>query len=106
MQHMKKATPLFFILIVFILIFAGCNKSTSPETGAVAATLFDYTGLDGCSWVIKLENEEVLEPTNLADFTIELKEGKKVWLKYTVQDNLASICMVGPIVKIENIWER
>jgi hypothetical protein len=103
---MKIATPLLFILIVFAFLLAGCTKSTSPETGAIAATLHDYTGLDGCSWVIKLENGEVLEPVNLADFTIELEEGKKVWLKYAEQNDLASICMVGLIVKIDRIWER
>ena len=103
---MKLASPLPFILIVFTFLLAGCTKSTSPEAGAVAASLHDYTGLDGCSWVIKLENGEVLEPVNLANFTIELKEGKKVWLKYTEQNDLASICMVGPIVRIVEISER
>ena len=106
MQHMKLYMSLPFILIVVMFLLAGCNKSSSPATGAVAATLYNYTGIDGCSWVIKLENDMVLEPTNLSDFTIELKEGKKVWLKYTEQNDLVSICMVGPIVRIDSIWER
>ena len=103
---MKRTTPLPFILIIFMFLLAGCSKTSSPETEAVVATLSDYTGLDGCSWVIKLDNNEVLEPINLSEFTIELKEGKKVWIKYTEQNDLASICMVGPIVRIDTICER
>jgi hypothetical protein len=60
--------------------------------------------LDGCSWVIKIDND-VFEPVNLNEFNFELKEGKKVWIKYTTV-NLASICMVGQTIEIEAIWER
>ena len=99
----------YFNLIFLLLLLTGtvsCNKSQEPETGSVAAVLYDYTGLDGCSWVIKLTTEEVLEPINLGDFNLSLKEGKKVWIKYTVADDQISICMVGPKIVIEDIWER
>jgi hypothetical protein len=97
-----------FSLIAFLsLLFlsTSCDKAC-PDHSAEAAILADYTGLDGCSWVIKLENNEVLEPNNLAETGIELKEGKKVWVKYTTEEGMASICMVGPIVTIEEIWDR
>jgi hypothetical protein len=88
-----------------LLLTISCDKAC-PDPNAEAAILTDYTGLDGCTWVIKLENNEVLEPTNLAATGIEIKEGKKVWVKYTVEEGMASICMVGPIVRIDAIWER
>lgn len=102
-----KLTQHFTIFLIVLLSFSfACKKSEPPQEGAVSATLNDYTGFDGCSWVIKLENNVVLEPVNLQDFGIELKEGKEIWVKYTAQNDLASICMVGPIVRIDAIWER
>lgn len=72
---------------------------------AVKAVLKDYTGLDGCTWVIKLDNNEVIEPINLGDFNFVLEDGKKIWIKYKTV-GMASICMVGPTIEIEAIWDR
>ncbi len=102
MPHSKFILP----VILFLFIVLSCSKNDPPETGALKATLHDYTGLDGCSWIIKLESGEVLEPMNLGAFEIELKENKKIWVKYTEVKDALSICMVGPIVKVERIWER
>ncbi|NOX86086.1 MAG: hypothetical protein GXO86_09000 [Chlorobi bacterium] len=100
-------TPRLYIIFFLIPIFfiSACDK-TSPDAKAVKATLYDYTGLDGCSWVIKLDDGEVLEPDNLGGFDIEIKDGKKVWVKYTLAKEQISICMVGPRVDIVEIWER
>ena len=95
-----------FVFIIFTPIFFSCTKTQQPDADAIKATLNNYTGLDGCSWVIKLKNNEVLEPINLADFDLDLKEGKKIWIKYKPAPNYASICMVGQMVEIEAIWER
>ena len=101
-----QLTRFSLLTLISLLFFTiSCDKAC-PEHDAEAAILTDYTGLDGCSWVIKLENNEVLEPTNLAETGIELKEGKKIWVKYTVEEGMASICMVGPIVSIDAIWDR
>ena len=39
-------------------------------------------GLDGCSWMIELNNGTKLEPTNLNDFNINLQENQKIWVVY------------------------
>lgn len=103
---MKKLIQLTVFLFFISAFSTSCNKCNMPEDGAIAATLYDYTGLDGCSWIIKLENDEVLEPLNLQDFGIELQEGKNIWVKYSVSTNTASICMVGSMITIEGIWDR
>lgn len=84
---------------ILLLIFSACNR-TSCEN-AQAATIEDYTGLDGCGLVIKLQNGEVLEPVNLNDFNLTPTDGMKVWVKYHEVSGMASICMVGPIVEID-----
>ena len=93
----------FFLLTFVLLIFSACER-TSCEN-AQAATIEDYTGLDGCGLVIKLQNGEVLEPTNLNDFNISPTDGMKVWVKYHEVSG-GSFCMVGPIVEIDCITKR
>ena len=96
-----------FIFLLFIPVFfiSACDK-TSPDAEAVKATLYDYTGLDGCSWVIKLEDGQTLEPSNLDGFDIEIKDGEKVWVKYSLAKEQISICMAGPRVDVIEMWER
>ncbi len=87
-----------------ILLLVSCNRSTCDN--AQAATIEDYTGLDGCGLVIKLQNGTVLEPTNLNSFNITPTDGMKVWVKYHELSGMASICMVGPIVEIDCLAKR
>ena len=80
-------------------------SNTCPN--AVEATLKDFTGLDGCSWVLVLDNGKKLEPTNLQKFdNIKLLDGKQVLVEYKNIHNAASICMVGTIVEIICISEK
>ena len=73
----------------------------------VNATLKNLTGLDGCSWVLVLENGKKLEPTNLKKFDhIKLEDGKQVIVEYETKPLAASICMVGTIVEITCISEK
>ena len=92
----------FFISITFF----SCIKNDQPEISTAKATLHDYTGLDGCSWIIRLDNNEALEPSSLGESNVEFIEGKKVWVKYSIAENQFSICMVGQKVDIIDMWER
>ena len=61
------------------------------------ATLRDYTGLDGCSWVLE-SGGDVLEPINLDSFLEAPEEGLRLEVEYDLAENVFSICMVGPMV--------
>lgn len=87
----------------FLLLFSSCEGSSCEN--AKAATIEDYTGLDGCGLVVKLTTGEVLEPMNLNDFNITPTDGMKVWVKYHEVAG-GSICMVGPIVEIDCLSKR
>jgi hypothetical protein len=57
--------------------------------------------LDGCGFVLVLEDGEVLEMGAFdeePDFSFD--DGMKVRISYEEMSNMASICMVGPKVKI------
>ncbi|MCB9034571.1 MAG: hypothetical protein H6553_12090 [Chitinophagales bacterium] len=97
----------YFSILLFscVLLFSSCNKAKKECPGAKKATLKDFTGFDGCTWIIQLEDGTYLEPKNLDKFNITLEDNKKVWIRYETQMG-ASICMVGDIVNLLCITER
>ena len=88
-----------FIYLFFLLILGSCAKDKNCANSE-HAELKNLTGLDGCGWVLELDNGSKLEPQNLTDFEIELVEGKDVHVRYTEIEG-GSICMVGQIVTID-----
>ena len=61
----------------------------------------DYTGMDGCEFVLVLENGGVLEMGYFDEKpNFKFKNGMKVSISYEEMRDMASICMVGPIVRI------
>lgn len=96
---------LLLSLVVLTLAIHSCNKESECE-GSQSAKLTNMTGLDGCSWMIKLGDGTKLEPTNLNDFNINLQENQKIWVIYHPAAQLASICMHGEMVTIDCISER
>lgn len=70
--------------------------------GFTKATIIN-SSLDGCTWLMELEDGKKLEPVNLKeDFK---KEGLKVWVQYQHYENY-SFCMAGEMVTITAIELR
>ena len=86
--------------VIFILFFS-LNCSDEETSCEIKATLRDYAGLDGCGFVLVLEEGGVLE---MGAFDVEpdfsFDDGMKVRISYEEMSDMASICMVGPIVRI------
>ena len=82
-------------------MFFSCNSSNNEacENGELII-LQDFTGLDGCSWMLVKEDNSSLEPINLSEFVSQPSEGDTYLMEYEVRTDLASICLVGEIVKI------
>ena len=106
----------FHILLFSVLLSASCSKTEDKVkgdddnaggkcAGPEHATIVDRTGLDGCTWMLKLDNGYQLEPINLSDFGIELVDDKPVVVTYKERGDLASFCMAGMIVEIECMEE-
>ena len=83
-------------LAVLAMLGVGCVDVLRPGN----ATLRDYTGLDGCGWVIEADEGDVLEPLNLGEFISDLDPGMRLTIEYQEEGGFASICMVGPIVTL------
>ena len=102
---MKKSIQSIALLFICLSIYlVACHKNDC--NGTFEATIIDLKGLDGCGFVIELSNGERLEPTNLNDFSINIQDGQKVWISYTPNTQMMSICMVGQIVDISTICPR
>lgn len=97
-------TPHFLILaFVISLSFFSCKKESCREE---KGTLKDYTGLDGCHWMIELNNGEVIEPVNLDEFLSQPEDGMKLCITYNDDIEMASICMVGKVVSLLSLEVR
>lgn len=99
------------LLLISTLIFSACSpkvpgtQSVTPmeQQGFVKATVKNYT-VDGCTWLLELENGKKLQPAFL-DIPFQ-KDNLAVWIKYTVTKSNASICMTGQTVNITEIQQR
>jgi hypothetical protein len=108
------------ILTIFFLLFAlsvvpGChrkiaagksakqekdNSTIADNNGFTPATVV-YLTLDGCAWMLKLEDGKLLQPYQLEpEFQ---KENLKVLIKYTINKKAMGICMSGTIVNLTAI---
>lgn len=70
----------------------------------LVGTVKDYTGLDGCGYLIELDNGTRLEPVIVHD-SIKFYDGQRVKLSYVERNDMASICMAGIIAEITCIEE-
>jgi hypothetical protein len=108
-----------FLILLLAVIFLQCDNDSVDECSTFA-TVRDLTGFDGCRFVFELEDGSKIEPirpfifcgtpphpkkiTEDPLYNFEFIDGKKVRLSYTITNNV-SICMVGPVVKINCITD-
>jgi hypothetical protein len=111
-----------YISMISCLITLSCaDGDITPKednTCSTQATVKNYTGLDGCGYVLELNDGRILEPVTmtvcgppphnimtldnpLANFEVD---GKRVLIDYELIESV-SICMAGQTVKISCISE-
>tara|TARA_B100001750_G_C14893635_1_gene296317 strand:+ start:141 stop:437 length:297 start_codon:yes stop_codon:yes gene_type:complete len=87
-------------LIFALLVVLSCSNEDDALLCNEKATLRDFTGVDGCSYVLVLDDEKVLEIGDLEfepDF--QFRDGLRVSVTYEEVSSV-SICMVGQIVRV------
>jgi len=99
------------IALLTIVIASSCSKKTfSTKTGSPshAKTKTEYEDAmvryfkrDGCDYALQLENGDLIEPDKLSPKF--QKDSLKVLVKYKERVDVASICMMGKMVKIIDI---
>lgn len=91
------------ICILFLMLIA-CEGDPSHDINESKGIVKDYTGLDGCGFVIELSDGTKLEPYFI-DSSFALQDGQHVHVKYAILKDHASICMVGYPARIYSIQE-
>ena len=81
------------------------NEETSKPSCGTLATVKDNTGLDGCGFLIVLDNGQRLEPLVMEDKTFKFKDGQRIRLNYEQELEMMSVCMGGMGVKVTCIEE-
>ncbi|HET7817905.1 MAG TPA: hypothetical protein VFL70_01225 [Bacteroidia bacterium] len=121
---MKKFSCYSIIIIAFFSFFvtACCSKKkaaisseTKTETpaaqpkmdfeknGYIKATIINYE-VDGCGFLIQLEDGKKLQPANLSS---DYKKDKlPVWVKYAPKKGGMSVCMAGQMIELSDIQLR
>jgi len=100
-----------YIVTLKITTEYGCESSYQqrlvlfePQACIHTGTVRDYTGLDGCHFIIELDNGPKLEPVHLP-YPFEFYDGQRVAVGYQPLLDAASICMVGILADITCIRE-
>ena len=91
------------LLLSFILLTWSCantKNNTSNCLNSVKGTLVNKTGLDGCGWMIALQDGKTVNPTNLNSFDIKLIDNTKITFGYKEKNDLFDTCMSGKIIEI------
>jgi hypothetical protein len=102
-QHMKNFLLIFLVTVWFAL--AGCAnsrpQSTPSPAGAIPAKVIDMRELDGCGFLLELEDGRKLQPVTPLPEKFQ-SNGMKVLITYKNTD-VMSICMSGQPVTILTI---
>ncbi|TLG98997.1 hypothetical protein BZARG_03650 [Bizionia argentinensis JUB59] len=105
----NSKTNIFVLLVCFGMVLSCANVKTNKYStkynklsckNLIQGKLVNFTGLDGCGWMIELTNGMKLDPININNFNIPMLEGKSVQFYYTEIKNRVGICMAGKIVEI------
>ena len=94
---MKKI--LYSLALVLPLACIGCDQDDDCNL-MDRGTIVDYTGFDGCGFVIVMEDSSVYEVANWQEVNVIPKDGMDICFDYEVEDFWASICMVGQMISL------
>ena len=100
---MLRRAPLLLVAALPLLAFS-CRKATEGPACNTPATVRNFSGIDGCGFVLELDNGKRLEPHGDLWQGYAKKDGARVTISY-VDEPSASICMVGDGVRLTCIQE-
>ena len=96
----KKHIILILSVILLTLSCANTKNNTFNCLNSIKGTLINKTGLDGCGWMIALQDGKTVNPTNLNSFDIKLIDNTKITFGYKEKNDLFDTCMSGKIIEI------
>lgn len=90
-------------MLLTVMLFS-CSKSNVIKEIEAEVTLKNVpSNPAGCQWCMELPDGTRIEPNNLNSFTLNLQDGMKVKVSYTLLDNEMTTCMMGTAVKLSAV---
>ena len=88
-------TKLLPLALLFLALSCKTNKGAGDSASLcnTIATVKDYTGLDGCTFLLILEDGTKWRPNSIVDENFKLKDGQKIKFGYKDAESMISICM-------------
>ncbi len=98
------------LLICLIAFINSCNKIKNTKNSQqcpnqVDGKIIDMSGLDGCRWMIQLNDGSKINPINLEDFGVTLKTNNNIKISYKENKDMMTACMAGKIITILCIYD-
>ena len=101
--NMMMQKCLFFSVLLLMFSCNANKPATSPEGGTVSipnttkckikGIVKDFSGLDGCTFLIELENGERWLPVAVNDESFQLRDDQAILFGYQEATDMVSICM-------------
>jgi hypothetical protein len=88
-----------------LALAAGCHKADEAPSCSTPATVRNLAGLDGCGYVLQLDNGQRLEPHGDLWQGFAKHDGDRVTISYE-SEPAVSICMAGTGVKLTCIQAK
>lgn len=97
-----KSISFLFLLAISFLVIPSCNtaKDSGDDQCKHSGTVKDYTGLDGCKWMIEMSNGEKLQPISETGEALPFFDGQLIKFSYKEVKDGMSICMAGKMVRL------
>lgn len=96
---MKTLITLFMLTLSLL----ACTKSQSLKVTPVNAKGKIIAGIGCTTWLIQLDNNTIIQPTNLLSFNIIIQSGQQVSLTYQKSNSQLSTCESGEVVDLLSI---
>ncbi|HUL04645.1 MAG TPA: hypothetical protein VLV16_15590 [Gemmatimonadales bacterium] len=101
----RLLVPALTLAALLLSGFAGCPDSTDPaSSGAGVDAVVHYVNVEGGCWTIHVDPNQVYQPLNLP--TEFEHDGLAVRVEFQQRNDMATYCMVGPVVQILSIHTR
>lgn len=89
-------------ILSFVLFILSCSakKAVQNSTSSICDTqaiVRDYTGLDGCRFLLELKDGTRLIPVELSDPSFLFSEGQIIKFKYTSMKDVVTACLTAAI---------
>lgn len=97
-----KKLAIFSVLILAMALSANKCDDKDGVIRNKKGTIVDYNNLDGCTFIIELDNGTKLEPIEVVP-VFRFESNQRVKVSYEIMEGVASTCMVGELVKVTEI---